>query len=183
MKKKILLVIASLLLVTMFITPAIAAHPNRYDVTATQIGSGVTGLIPHVSLHGNRVVLQLRNGAGEGVVTLNLPGGPIEGTTEAKVWGKIQFFDPMPDPNAVGIWQAQMVWSFTDQGGKTGTFEGIRKFKVIGYPRIPTILIPYTETFCILRGTGDFRGQTLKLSFEGDAEAGISWVGTLLMPK
>jgi hypothetical protein len=98
------------------------------------------------------------------------------------VQGKILFYQPPPDPNAVGIYQANIVWTFEGED-TTGTFEGVRHSKIIGYPQIPGVLTPYVETSCVLHGTGDFLGQTLKLSYEGDAGGVFTWEGTLLMPN
>jgi hypothetical protein len=180
MKKKILLITAFLAL-AMLVTPIMAAPATKIPVTVTQIGGTSMGTY-HMSEHGNRVVLQLRDGVGTSMLTLNLPGGPVNGEGSGTVQGKIIFYQLPPDPNAVGIYQAHMVWTFGGEG-TTGTFEGVRKSKVIGYGGMPGVLTPYVETSCVLHGTGDFLGQTLKLSYEGDAGGVINWEGTLLIPK
>jgi hypothetical protein len=78
MNKKVSGIAISLLLAAMFVAPIMAAPETKYDVTVMQ--EGVTsGFTYHVSQHGNRVVLQLRDGVGTSEVTLNLPGGPVNG--------------------------------------------------------------------------------------------------------
>ena len=69
----------------------------------------------------------------------------------------------MPDPAAEGNLNEQLVWTF-EGVGTTGTFEGTRHTKFIGFP-IPAM--SYIEISYNLRGTGDFKGQTLKLSYQG----------------
>ena len=180
MNKKILVIPILLLTFVLLSIPVMAKPANKIPVTVTLDG-GTSGFTFHMSEHG-RVVMQLRDGVGASVMTLNLPEGPVDGEGSGTIIGKIMFYQPPPDPNAVAIYQAHMVWTFEGEG-TTGTFEGVRKSKVIGFPAIPGVLTPYVETSCVLHGTGDFLGQTLKLSYEGDAGVVINWVGTLLIPN
>ena len=64
--------------------------------------------------------------------------------------------------------------------GITGTFEGMLHTKTIGLPPVPGI-ISYTETHMVLKGTGDFQGQTLQISYAGAPPALLA--GTLIIPK
>lgn len=66
--------------------------------------------------------------------------------------------------------------TFTGEG-TTGTFEGMAQWKWIG-TTIPFVSI---EVHMVLRGTGDFKGQTLKLSSEPTFPPVVE--GYLIIPK
>ena len=68
------------------------------------------------------------------------------------------------------------VW--TVQGG---TFEGIVKMKILNYDTTNP-LIWDLDIHCVLRGTGDYQGQTLMLSYEGGIIPAPVWEGVLIKP-
>jgi len=75
-----------------------------------------------------------------------------------------------PDPEAVAVITASVVWTFTGEG-TTGTFEG-RVYRTI--TGLPISASSITHTRMILHGTGDFLGQTVKL---------VDGTGYLIIPK
>ena len=102
---------------------------------------------------------------------LTIPGlGPsgsdliLEGTRHGE-WISMSMWRNAPDPEAVAIIKGKLVWTFPG-----GTFEGRVYRTITGLP-IPIGVI-YTRI--VLHGTGDFRGQTLKL---------IDGTGYIIIPK
>ena len=68
------------------------------------------------------------------------------------------------------------VWTFTGEGN-TGTFESsVSVGKYVGIP-----VNSHIDRKIVLHGTGDFKGQTLKLSYEGEPPA--LFEGYLIVPK
>ena len=58
------------------------------------------------------------------------------------------------------------------------TFEGVNQRRITGNPMLPTSLI---EDHVVLRGTGTFQGQTLKLSSKGTPP--VIAEGYIIMPQ
>jgi hypothetical protein len=174
MRVKILLIPVLLLTLAFVTLPVMGAPATKIEgVTATidMDATWETRLVDHGILH-------LR-GTFPGEVTLNIPGkDPLTGTAYVDAIGKIKFDKPDPPfPEAEGLFRGKMVWTFTGEN-TTGTFEGVRHNKWIGYPR------PFTsfwDNHMVLRGTGDFAGQTLKLSYMGPSPLALE--GTLIIPK
>ena len=168
MNRKILGIAIALLLAAMFVAPVFAK--TKIAVTATQMGGGGSGGESRMVDHGIR---QFRGMEGTGVVTLYIPGqAPLVGTSSSVINGKITFTQEPPDPDAEGLIHLKMVWTFTGEG-TTGTFEGQMQRKGIGVP-----IISYIEAHMVLQGTGDFKGQTLRLSHAGPPP--LNWEGFLL---
>ena len=173
MTRKILALAMVLMIVAMLATPVMAAPATKFDVTATF--SITTSSVAHQVDHN---IMQLKEGTAEGVVTINIPGqDPLVGTYSGDWLGTIKFDHPAPGPfpGAEGHYMGQMIWTFTGEG-TTGTFEGTRHTKSVGLPANT-----YVETSTVLHGTGDFLGQTLKLSYEGAPP--IVLEGYLLIPN
>jgi hypothetical protein len=157
--------------------PVMAAPATRIE--------GVTASIETETTNDWRIVdhdiWQLFDGTGSGEVTLSVPGKPdLTGTYEGVWHGKIKagpMVGMMQWPEAECHYNSRMVWTFTGEG-TTGTFEGTRHAKAIGFPGV---VCSYTEVSMILHGTGDFQGQTLKLSYKGATP--IALEGVLIIPK
>ena len=176
MNKKVLGVAVTLLLAAMFVAPAMAAPATKISVTATVSATTTEGVGREVD-HG---VLQFRESAITGVVTLNIPGQThLVGTYDGELNGWIKLDHPAPPPwlEAEGLMSGKAEFSFPG-----GTFVGIRHFKTIGFP--PPFM-SYMDTRMVLHGTGVFKGQTLTLSFEGDPPipAPFDLEGYLIIPK
>ena len=174
LNRKVLGIAVALLLAAMYVAPVLAK--TKVAVTATQMGSGGSGAKSWLVDHG---ILQYRGMEGAGVVTLNIPGrDSLSGTSSSVINGKITFStdEPpppgTPDPEAFGIIHLKMKWTFTGEG-TTGTFEGQMQRKTTGVP------LTHLEAHMVLQGTGDFEGQTLRLSAEGPAPP-MNWEGFLL---
>jgi hypothetical protein len=101
------------------------------------------------------------------------------GTYAGEINGWVKLDHPAPGPwlQAESQYSGKVELSFPG-----GTFVGIRHFKAIGFP--PPVM-SYMESHMVLQGTGVFKGQTLKLSFEGDPPipAPIVFDGYIIMPK
>ena len=177
MTRKILALAIVLILLAMLATPVMAAPATKIEgVTATLTIVTMTSVYTAHD-HG---ILQVREGVAEGAVTLNIPGqDPLTGTLYAEFIGTMKLDHPMPGPwpNAQTIMIGHPVFTFTGEG-TTGTFEGVRHNKVIGFP---DPFVSYIDTRLDLHGTGDFHGQRLKLSYEGPPP--IALEGYLLVPK
>ena len=159
----------AMLALAMLATPVFAK--TKVAVTATQMGIGSSGGESRLVDHG---VLQLREATGAGMVTLRIPGKPdLVGSSSSMINGMIKFEHPEPGPwlEAKSVWHLNMVWTFTGTG-TTGTFEGQMQRKAIGMPPL------YIEAHMVLQGTGDFKGQTLRLSYAGPPP--LNWEGFLL---
>ena len=176
MNRKILGICSVLILVAMLATPVMAAPSTKIEgVTATITVSMTSVYTAHD--HG---ILQVREGVAEGEVTLNIPGqDPLTGNLYAEFIGTMKLDHPMPGPwpNALTIMVGHPVFTFTGEG-TTGTFEGVRHNKVIGFP---DPFVSYIDARLDLHGTGDFLGQTLKLSYEGPPP--IALEGYLIVPN
>ncbi|TRO52722.1 hypothetical protein E2P63_03140 [Candidatus Bathyarchaeota archaeon] len=182
MSKKIL-VIPILVLTFVLLSIPVMAKPATKIEGVTAIVSAA--LIPDpASLRqvGHNIVFN--KGTGGGTITLNIPGkGSLSGTVSSTWSGKSKWTDfPNFNPEATNIVRGQMVLTFTDAGtgipDTTGTFEGMNHVKSIGLPPIPPL---YVEYHMVLQGTGDFEGQTLKLSYAGAPP--VVFEGTLIIPK
>jgi hypothetical protein len=176
LNKKILVIPVLLLTLALFSIPVMCAPARKIDVTATLLLTTTEGVGRYVD-HG---ILQFRESTVEGSAILTLPGQtPIEGTYFGELNGRIKLDHPAPGPwfEAEGLMSGKTELSFPG-----GTFVGIRNFKTIGFP--PPVM-SYMDTRMVLHGTGDFKGQTLILSFEGDPPipAPFDVEGYLIMPK
>ena len=178
-KSKVLVVVLALavvLLATPMLGTVMAAPATRIKgVTATMTVTMTSVYTAHD--HG---ILQVREGVATGTVTINIPGQPqLVGTLYAEFLGTMKLEHPMPGPwlEAETLMVGHPVFTFTGEG-TTGTFEGIRHNKVIGFP---DPVVSYINTRLDLHGTGDFLGQTLKLSYEGAPP--IALEGWLLIPN
>ena len=173
MKKKILVIPVFLLTCALISLPVMAAPATKIEgVTATIDFTETTEY--HAVDHG---IIQVE-GISTGTVTLNIPGQvPLFGTLIREWIGTIKLSQHLPDPDATGLLRGHVVWTFVGEG-TTGTFEGTRHTKFVGFPRpfISNIEIRY-----VLQGTGDFSGQTLKLAYEGPTPPVFE--GTLLIPN
>jgi hypothetical protein len=186
MNKKIFCISGCLLLIVMFTFPVMAAPATKIE--------GVTLSIDRTTSNDWRVVdediWQLFDGTGVGTVTLSIPEkGVLTGEYEAEWHGKIKSGPmsvllvgepPTPLlvwPEAECLYNRRIVLSFTGKG-TTGTFEGTGHTKAIGFG--PPVC-SYMQVIMVFHGTGDFQGQTLKVSFEGAPPMVLE--GSLLMPK
>ena len=176
MNKKVLVIAVALMAVTMLAVPVMAAPATKIEgVTAT-----ITVTMTSVYTVHDHGILQVREGVADGEVTINIPGqAPLIGTVHAEFIGTMKLEHPMPGPwpEAVNIMVGHPVFTFTGEG-TTGTFEGVRHNKVIGFP---DPFVSYINTRLDMHGTGDFLGQTLKLSYEGAPPLALE--GWLLIPN
>jgi len=181
MNKKILGIAVTLLLAAMFLAPAMAKPAKRIKgVTLTTavviIPDATTIFADHNIGHGD--------GTAAGTATLTMPDQDPLHFDYSAVWnGTSKWTDPPnPDPDATNIIRSAIVLTCTDEG-ITGTFEGMGHSKTIGlppppFPTTPTLYIEYNMIF---HGTGDFQGQTLKVSYAGAPPVVLE--GTLIIPK
>lgn len=176
MNKIILGIFVGLIAVIVFAVPVMAAPITKIE--------GVTAILDYTSTVVYNVVdhgiLQVREGVATGTVTINIPGqAPLIGTLYGEFIGTMKLDGPPPGPwlNGESMMVGHEIWTFTGEG-TTGTFEGVRHEEIIGWPQP---FISYFESSMLLYGTGDFQGQTLKLSFEG-APPPI-FEGCLLIPN
>ena len=170
-------IVVFLLTATMLVAPAMATPATKIEgVTATTLESTRTSVFTIV----DHSIVQVRHGEAIGMVTINIPGqNPLIGTVYREFKGTFKLGHGPPGPflEAEGIETGQLVFSFTGEG-TTGTFKGVEYTKMIGFP---VEFVSYMNTRLELHGTGDFLGQTLKLSFEGNPPP-IAWEGYILIP-
>ena len=153
--------------------PAIRIEGVTLTALLTITDEGVGRLVDHGILTSRETIMA-------GSVILAIPGqAPIEGTYTGEIngWVKLGHSPPGPFLEAESMYSGKVELSFTG-----GTFVGIRHFKAIGYPPPVT---SYMESHMVLQGTGVFKGQTLKVSFEGDPPlpGPITFEGYLITPK
>ena len=182
MKKKIIGLIFSIVMLTILVAPVMAKPSPKVAVTAIQPTGATAGGVRWLA--GDNI-LQIRDGIGGGTVALDIPEiGILTGITSGTLNIKMKFSEdlsspepPYPMASLVRIVVVnKMVWVFDDSNVKTGTFEGIMHNKVT---RLPS---PTREAHCVLQGTGDFEGQTLVLSSVNPSGA-FEWAGFIVMPK
>ena len=166
MKKKIRVIAVALLFAAMLAAPVLAAPATKIEgVTATADGTPIPSSMRTVS-HGS---IRHIKGTTTGTVYLTIPGlGTLEGTWNSEWVTRSKISQ---DPTEALI-ASKLVWTFTGEG-TTGTFEGVDQRKIIGGS--------YFEDNLVLHGTGDFQGQTLKLSYTGTPP--VIQEGYLIIPK
>jgi hypothetical protein len=178
LNKKVLGIAVTLLLAAMFIAPAMAAPATKIE--------GVT-LIPATALFPDDTTIFAdhnivhNDGTAIGTATLNIPEQDSLHFDYYGIWNGTSKWTNFPNPDLEGsnVVRSMVVLTCTDEG-ITGTFEGVLHTKTIGLP--PVIpFVSYTETHMVLHGTGDFQGQTLKLSYAGAPPALLE--GYLIIPK
>ena len=167
MKKKFLLLLVSVLAVAILAVPVMAKPATIEEVTVAAVvtqtpDDGFPRLVSHGTIGHTK-------GTSFGTVTLTIDGVPMGGVWAGEFITAGNF---KKDPAEIVI-RGKLIWTFTG-----GTFEGIIQRTIIGYPPGPSsIFIDHA----VLKGTGDFKGQTLKLSFEGTPP--IIQEGYLIIPK
>ncbi len=169
MRKTLIAVILTVLLITIIAMPTVAASAKRVAVSATQSGSISPGSSGTWWItNGNR--LQLRDWAGSGVITLNIPGeDTFTGSSSSSDIGMVNL------ATGESVILLKGVWDF----GSAGTFEGVWHFKATGATFAnPTgnYLVNANAEF---KGTGSFEGQILILSYQG-SKPPINWEGFLI---
>jgi hypothetical protein len=115
-----------------------------------------------------------RKGNTTNTVRLTIPGGNpsggdliLEGARYSEWITKVMWRSvPVPDPEAEAIIKGKLLWTFDG-----GTFEGTVYRRITGMPISPSSVV-YTRM--VLHGTGDFRGQTIKL---------VDGEGYIIIPK
>jgi len=180
MKKKILALFVTFLTAALLTVPVMGKQlpAKKFEVTLTVESI----LIPDpASAHFADHNIVHNKGMSIGNVTLIIPGeddytGPDNNMYAT--WSGTSWWTDMPtyDPEARNVIRTKLVFTFTG-----GTFEGVGHIKSIGLPPFPQFE-SYAEYRYILQGTGEFKGQTLKLSYAG-ANPVVALSGTLIKPK
>jgi len=167
LNKKILGIALAVFFLAMLTIPVMAAPATKIGVTVTAATTPVPNPgFPHMV--SDNTILHSK-GTSTGTVTLNIPGkDPIVGDWAGEFGANVNL---KKEPTEAVI-RGKLVWTFTGEG-TTGTFEGIVQRLIIGGS--------YFEDNVVLQGTGDFKGQTLKLSYEGTPP--VIQEGYLIIPK
>ena len=176
MNKKVLGIVLTVSFLAMLTIPVMAAPATKIEgVTVTAVvtqaaNPGYPRFVSHDTIGHTK-------GTSVGTVTVNIPGKtPLNGIWNGEFVTMSNWKD---DPVVVNI-RGKVVWTFTGEG-TTGTFVGLVQRNIIGFPPAPPTVIPYFEDNVVLRGTGDFQGQTLKLTFEGYPP--VVQEGYIIIPK
>ncbi|TRO45980.1 hypothetical protein E2P65_06540 [Candidatus Bathyarchaeota archaeon] len=181
MNKKILCVFVSLFILVLLTIPVLGAPATKIEgVTLTTavalIPDDTTIFADHNIRHGD--------GTAAGTATLTIPEQDSLHFDYYGVWNGTSKWTnpPNPDSDATNIIRSTVVLTCTDEG-ITGTFEGMSHSKTIGLPPppFPTSPTSYIEYNMVFHGTGDFQGQTLKLSYAGAPPVDLE--GCLIKPK
>jgi hypothetical protein len=179
LNRKILVIAVALMTIAMIVAPAMAAPATKIEgVTLTRIGSPVTSSYRFVA----HDTIRFSEGTTDGTVALTIPNiGDLNGNWHSEWHSQVRFSQPNPNlvPDLEADFQTSgvVVLTFTDVGA-TGTFEGMTHQEMIGYQ---PPFASYVSSHMVLHGTGDFRGQTLKIAQEGTPPADS--VGCLIIPK
>jgi len=172
MNKKLLVIPVLLLTFALLSIPVLGAPATKIEGVTTTSGTPVRMIHPGYPRNVDHGIRHTKGNTTQ-TITLTIPGlGPsgsdliLEGSHYSD-WISMSMWrnDPDPDPEAIAIIKAEVVWTFTG-----GTFEG-RVYRTITGMPIP---VGVTYTRIVLHGTGDFRGQTVKL---------IDGEGYILIPK
>ena len=182
MNKKVLGTVATLLLAAMFVAPAMAVPATKIEgVTLTT----AVALIPDpaTAIYADHNIVH-NDGTAAGIATLTISEEESLHFDYSGVWNGTSKWTnpPNPDPDATNIIRSTVVLTCTDEDIE-GTFEGMVHSKTIGLPPppFPNAATSYVEYNMVLHGTGDFQGQTLKLSYAGEPPVDLE--GCLIMPK
>ena len=182
MKRKILGIAVALLAVAMLAVPVMAAPATRIEgVTLTT----AVALIPDpaTAIFADHNIVH-NDGIATGTATLDIPDKDSLHFSYNGVWNGTSKWTnpPNPDPEATNVIRSTVVLTCTDPG-ITGTFEGMLHSKTIGLPPppLPGAVTSYIEYNMVFHGTGDFQGQTLKLSYAGAPPFALE--GCLIIPK
>ena len=178
MNRKILVIPVLLLTFALLSLPVMGAPATRIEgVTLTT----AIALIPDPTtiIFADHNIVH-NDGIGTGTATLNIPLQPSLHFNYYGVWNGTAKWTgfPAPDPEGTNVVKSRTILTCTDEG-ITGTFEGTLHTKTIGLP--PPVATSYVEYNMIFHGTGDFQGQTLKLSYAGAPPTDLE--GTLIIPK
>ena len=176
MNRKSLGLVFAFIFLAMLATPVMAAPATKIEgVTVTAVvtqaaNPGYPRFVSHDTIGHSK-------GTSVGTVTVNIPGKtPLNGIWNGEF---VSMSNWKEDPVVVNI-RGKLVWTFTGEG-TTGTFVGLVQRKITGFPPSPPTVIPYFEDNVVLHGTGDFQGQTLKLSYAGTPP--VIQEGYLIIPK
>ena len=151
MKKKMLVIPVLLLTFALFSIPVMGAPATKIEGTLTT-DTTPPEYDPDFPREVSHDTISHGRGTTAGTATLTI-GQDIHGGDWDSEW--ISVVNLKKDPAEMVI-SSKVKLAFTG-----GTFEGVSIRKIIGYPPGPSSII---ETHMVLRGTGDFRGQTLKHS-------------------
>jgi hypothetical protein len=175
MKNKILVITVLLLTFALLSIPVMAAPATKIEGVTAILEAALIPDPASLRMVDHNIVFN--EGTSAGTITLNIPGkDPLVGTSSGTWSGRSKWTDfPNPNPEATNVVRGKMVLTFTG-----GTFEGTTHIKSKGLPPLPPFGI-YTEYHMVLQGTGDFEGQTLKLSYAGAPPPVFE--GCLIIPK
>ena len=175
MNKKILGLAVALMALAMLAAPVMAKPATKIEkVTLTAATTTVPNPgYPRMSSHDT---ISHGRGTSSGPCNLAIPGHPLPEGTWYSEWVSRAKISQDPAETEVLI-ASKVVLTFTGEG-TTGTFEGVIQRKIIGFPPTGS---SYFEDHMVLHGTGDFQGQTLKLSYEGTPP--VNNEGYLILPK
>jgi hypothetical protein len=156
MNKKVLGIAVTLLIAAMFVAPAMAAPATKIEGVTITV---VTG--PPVPYDGYpRLVSEgtIAHSRGESfpdsTVTLFIPGVGIYSGTYSGDWDTVWIANANFKKGQFII-PSKNTMTFTE-----GTFEGVNQRRITGEsPMSPTAII---EDYCVWKGTGMFKGWTLK---------------------
>ncbi len=156
MKAKILMVALLLTIAYMIVAPVMAQPPTVVQVTGTQSGGGVfSGIV----LNDGGVFFY--DAVGTGTANLHTPTADYTFTTSSILNGTIN------TKTDDGVMHYKMTWTYKVGSEVKGTFEGEINAKTTTYLYAPSgNPRPQFSTnvlHCVLQGSGDFDGQTLKL--------------------
>ena len=144
------------------VSPALAVPATKTPVTAT---SERINAVSGESWTTTGDIIQVRGNEATYSVTLNIFGqDPLEGISTNILDGTVN------TKTGEAVFQYSVTWTFNG-----GSFEGRMQSRLESYPP------PYEtyEIHCVLKGTGEFKGQKLHLIYEGTTINPI-WNGYLL---
>ena len=160
MNKKVSLIVLVLGLLMLFaaLAPVMAAPATKIEEvtftasTTTVPNPGYPRLVAHDTI-------LISKGTSTGAFTLSIPGqDPLVGDWYSEWISRNKWSGyPVANPEAEALIESKVVLTITDKG----TFEGTSHRVIIGFP------ISGASSFedrMVLHGTGDFKGQTLKLT-------------------
>lgn len=142
-----------------------AAPATKSAVTVT---SKPISAIPGEYMMTEGGILQVRGSQATYEITLNIYAeSPLVGTSTNVLDGRVN------TKTGEAVFHYDVIWTFED-----GSFEGVMQSRLESYPQP----YEYYEIHCVLKGEGEFEGQTLKLTYEGTTMNPV-WTGFIIRPQ
>ncbi|MCW4053324.1 MAG: hypothetical protein NWE84_00180 [Candidatus Bathyarchaeota archaeon] len=172
MNKKVLVIAVALLFAVTMVTPMVSTVLAKEKVDAVLINTSAGPFVPGRTWTTNGGIQQQKYNTRTyyAILTIGTDSYPVvmPSTISATLNTETGYF--------VGIYYG--VYYIPEEGSESG-FTGITIARMYNFDPSGSTFPPFTRVVihCTLQGFGDFEGQTLKLSTDGDFFAYFTWTG------